>query len=104
MYLKSLIEYIFKKISEINELFLELRGILLQVFDRYIQIKRKKHIEINMRMAGNPKYHSFVNSLFKKKACLSLVQLHEKSEEISFLCPQFFIIWFVIYICICHIN
>ena len=35
-YLKSLIDYIFNKISEINELFLELRGNLLEVFDKYI--------------------------------------------------------------------
>ena len=36
VYLKNLIEYIFKKISEINEFFLKLRGNLLEIFDRYI--------------------------------------------------------------------
>ena len=61
-------------------------------------LTRKKHIEINMRISANPKYHSFVNSLFQKK------RLDEKSEEIDFLCPQFLIISFVLYICMCNIN
>ena len=34
----------------------------------------------------------------KKKTCLNLIQLYEKSEEISFLCPQILVIWFAVFV------